>query len=254
MTAKMVVEGVTKRFGDVSALGPCSVQVQPNEFLCVIGPSGCGKTTLLRILAGLVPPDEGRVWVDGEQVRGPRPEMAMVFQHFGLLPWKTVWDNVAYGLRLQGRPKAEIQERVPKFIELMGLRGFEHKYPYQLSGGMQQRVGIARALAVDPEVLLMDEPFGALDAQTREFMQEELLRVWRTQRKTVVFVTHSIDEAILLGDRIVVLSSRPGRVREVLSVDIPRPRSGDRVRGLPRFHELRHRLWELLRAEAEVVR
>jgi ABC-type nitrate/sulfonate/bicarbonate transport system ATPase subunit len=254
VTAKILIEGVTKRFGDVTALGPCSLQVEANEFLCVIGPSGCGKTTLLRILAGLVPPDEGEVWVDGEPVRGPRRQVAMVFQHFGLFPWKTVWDNVAYGLRLQGRPAAEVGEKVPKYIALMGLQGFERKFPYQLSGGMQQRVGIARALAVDPEVLLMDEPFGALDAQTREFMQEELLRVWRVQRKTVVFVTHSIDEAILLGDRVVVMSRRPGRVREVLTVDIPRPRSGDQVRSLPRFHELRHRIWELLREEAEVVR
>ncbi len=253
MTAKIRVDGVVKRFGDVLALGPCTLEVYPNEFLCIIGPSGCGKTTLLRVVDGLIVPEEGSVWIDGQRVTGPRPDVAMVFQHFGLFPWKTVWDNVAYGLRLQGRPKAEVQERVPKFIELMGLRGFEHKYPYQLSGGMQQRVGIARALAVDPEVLLMDEPFGALDAQTRELMQEELLRVWRIHRKTVMFVTHSIDEAILLGDRIVVMSRRPGRVREILSVDIPRPRKADAVRSLPRFLELRQHIWELLRTEVAVA-
>ncbi len=243
MTTRIVADAVVKRFGDVFALGPCSLEVHANEFLCVIGPSGCGKTTLLRILAGLIAPDEGAVRLDGTEVRGPRREVAMVFQHFGLFPWKTVWDNVAYGLRAHGYPESVIRERVPRYIELMGLQGFERKYPYQLSGGMQQRVGIARALAVDPEVLLMDEPFGALDAQTREFMQEELVRIWRLQRKTVVFVTHSIDEAILLGDRIVVLSGRPGRVREDLPVDIPRPRAGERVRALPRFLELHLPPW-----------
>lgn len=248
MTAKMVVEGITKRFGDVSALGPCSVQVQPNEFLCVIGPSGCGKTTLLRVLAGLVPPDEGRVWVDGEEVRGPRPEVAMVFQHFGLFPWKTVWDNVAYGLRVQGRPKAEIQERVPKFIELMGLRGFEHKYPYQLSGGMQQRVGIARALAVDPEVLLMDEPFGALDAQTRALMQELLLQVWEKTHKTILFVTHDIDEAIFLGDRVYVMTARPGRIKEEIPVPLPRPRALEVTTAEP-FMAIKRRVLSLIREE-----
>lgn len=154
---------------------------------------------------------------------------------------------------MQGRSRAEIQDLVPRYIELMGLRGFEHRYPYQLSGGMQQRVGIARALAVDPAVLLMDEPFGALDAQTRELMQEELLRVWRIQRKTGGFVTHSIDEAVLLGDRIVVMSRRPGRVKEILAVDIPRPRRAEVVRGLPRFLELRQHIWDLLRMEVAVA-
>ncbi|MER3459732.1 MAG: nitrate ABC transporter ATP-binding protein [candidate division GAL15 bacterium] len=253
MRAKIRVEGVVKRFGDVLAVGPCSLEVYPNEFLCIIGPSGCGKTTLLRLVDGLILPDEGKVWVDGQQVTFPRPDVAMVFQHFGLFPWKTVWENVAYGLRVQGRSRAEIQDLVPRYIELMGLRGFEHRYPYQLSGGMQQRVGIARALAVDPAVLLMDEPFGALDAQTRELMQEELLRVWRIQRKTVVFVTHSIDEAVLLGDRIVVMSRRPGRVKEILAVDIPRPRRAEVVRGLPRFLELRQHIWDLLRMEVAVA-
>lgn len=249
MTAKIRVDQVVKRFGDVPALGPCTLEVYPNEFLCVIGPSGCGKTTLLRVVAGLIEADEGEVWIDGRRVTKPRRDVAMVFQHFGLFPWKTVWDNVAYGLRMQGRPRSEIEERVPRYIELMGLQGFERKYPYQLSGGMQQRVGIARALAVDPEVLLMDEPFGALDAHTRELMQEELLRVWRVHRKTVIFVTHSIDEAVLLGDRIVVMSRRPGRVREILPVDIPRPRTAEVVRTLPRFLRLRQQVWELLREE-----
>jgi len=242
---KIAVEGVSKSFqrGATLALDACSLQVATNEFLCVIGPSGCGKTTLLRIIDGLLRPDKGRVFIDGKKVNCPRPDVAMVFQHFGLLPWKTVSDNVAYGLRAQGRPETEVKERVREHIELVGLEGFERSYPYQLSGGMQQRVGLARALAVNPTVLLMDEPFGALDAQTRELMQEELLRLWRLQPKTVVFVTHSIDEAIILGDRIVLMTSRPGRITEVLDVDIARPRDPDAVRSSPRYLSLRHHIW-----------
>ncbi len=246
----VAVEGVTKRFGDVvTALDGCSLAVYPHEILCVIGPSGCGKTTLLRIIDGLIRPDAGRVLVDGTEVSGPRPEVAMVFQHFGLLPWKTVYDNVAYGLRVQGRPEREVAAVVPRFIELVGLSGFERTYPYQLSGGMQQRVGLARALAVNPTVLLMDEPFGSLDAQTRELMQEELLRLWRQQPKTMVFVTHSIDEAIILGDRVALMSRRPGRVLEVLAVDIPRPRDPEQVRRSARYLELRQHIWHRLKAE-----
>ncbi len=248
---KIVVDRVSKSFqqGATAALRACSLEVYPNELLCVIGPSGCGKTTLLRIIDGLLRPDTGRVVIEGEEVSAPRPDVSMVFQHFGLFPWKTVHENVAYGLRIQGRPEEEIRRRVHDHIVLVGLVGFEHSYPYQLSGGMQQRVGLARALSVNPTVLLMDEPFGSLDAQTREIMQEELLRLWRMQPKTLVFVTHSIDEAIILGDRVALMSSRPGSVKEVLEVDIPRPRDPDAVRSSSRYLELRHHVWRQLKLE-----
>lgn len=248
---KIVIDQVSKHFqeGAMAALDACSLQVDANELLCLIGPSGCGKTTLLRIVDGLLLPDAGRVLIEGAEVSGPRHDVAMVFQHFGLFPWKTVYDNVAYGLRVHGRPQDEVDAAVPRYIDLIGLRGFERSYPYQLSGGMQQRVGLARALAVDPTVLLMDEPFGSLDAQTRELMQEELLRLWRIQPKTLVFVTHSIDEAIILGDRVALMSSRPGSVKEVIAVEIPRPRDPEAVRGSSRYHDLRRHLWDRLRTE-----
>jgi len=246
---KIAVDGVSKSFqqGATPALGACSLSVFTNEFLCVIGPSGCGKTTLLRIIDGLLRPDSGRVLIDGVEMTRPRPDVTMVFQHFGLFPWKTVYENVAYGLRTQGQPDREIRLRVANAIELVGLVGFEQSYPYQLSGGMQQRVGLARALAVNPTVLLMDEPFGSLDAQTRELMQEELLRLWRLQPKTLVFVTHSIDEAIILGDRVVLMTSRPGKITDVLDVNIPRPRDPDAVRSSPRYLSLRHHIWQELK-------
>lgn len=247
----VLVDSVSKNFWrrGTAALQACSLMVPSNEILCVIGPSGCGKTTLLRIVDGLIPVDSGRILIDGTEVAAPRPDVAMVFQHVGLLPWKTVSDNVAYGLRLQGRPDAEVGALVPRFIELVGLGGFESAYPYQLSGGMQQRVGLARALAVNPTVLLMDEPFGSLDAQTRELMQEELLRVWRSQPKTMIFVTHSIDEAIILGSQIALMTRRPGRIKEVLDVNIPRPRDPEAVRRSPRYLELREHIWHQLKVE-----
>lgn len=242
---------VGKSFGAqrTEALRSCSLDVPANEILCVIGPSGCGKTTLLRIVDGLIRADHGQVLINETEVTAPRPDVAMVFQHFGLLPWKTVYDNVAYGLRVQGRAEGELTDAVPRYIELVGLRGFERNYPYQLSGGMQQRVGLARALAVDPEVLLMDEPFGSLDAQTRELMQEELLRVWRRQPKTMMFVTHSIDEAVILGDRVALMTRRPGRVKEVIEVGISRPRDPEAVRRSARYLELREHIWHQLKIE-----
>ncbi|HEX6513551.1 MAG TPA: ABC transporter ATP-binding protein, partial [Chloroflexota bacterium] len=208
-SVKMRVERATRAFsgGSVVAFQELDLDVVANQTLCVVGPSGCGKTTLLRCLAGLLPPTTGRVLLDGQPVTEPSPRLAMVFQHFGLFPWKTVLDNIAYGLKLKGVPRSEWSDRVRPYIELVGLSGFEHMYPYQLSGGMQQRAGLVRALAVNPQVLLMDEPFGALDAQTRELLQEELLRIIERERKTMVFITHSIDEAIVLGDRIVVLTA-----------------------------------------------
>jgi NitT/TauT family transport system ATP-binding protein len=247
----IVVDRVSKRFrqGAGAALQDCSLEVRPSEVLCIIGPSGCGKTTLLRIIDGLLRPDGGRVLFDGVEISAPRRDLAMVFQHFGLFPWKTVYDNVAYGLRVHGRPDPEIRATVSHYTHLVGLEGFERHYPYQLSGGMQQRVGLARAFAVNPSVLLMDEPFGALDAQTREVMQEELLRLWRIQRKTLVFVTHSIDEAIILGDRVAVVTHRPGRIKELIDVGLPRPRDPEGVRGSPRYTSLRRYIWDQLRPE-----
>jgi len=212
----------------------------------IVGPSGCGKTTLLRCIDGLIPYDEGEILVEGERVTEPREGVAMVFQHFGLFPWKTVFDNVAYGLSLKGIAEAEIAARVPEYIALVGLAGFEHAYPYQLSGGMQQRCGLARALAVQPSILLMDEPFAAVDAQTREILQLELLRIWESRPTTMVFVTHSIPEAVFLSSRVVVMSSRPGRITRLVDVDLPRPR-GVETRESRRYFELVTEVREALR-------
>ncbi len=254
MDAAIAVENATKVFleGTVVAFRQLNLTVTRDEVLCVVGPSGCGKTTLLRSIGGLTPLSSGSILVQGKRVTGPPEGVATVFQHFGLLPWKTVYDNAAFGLAMVGAPRAVIQERVGHYLSLVGLDGFQRHYPYQLSGGMQQRVGLVRALALNPSVLLMDEPFAALDAQTREVLQEELLRLMQRpdERKTVVFITHSIDEAILLGDRIAVLSSRPGRVREMLDVPFARPRDVSAVRADPRFAELREHIWSELRPEA----
>ena len=248
---KIQIDNAGKTFldGSVVAFRNLSLAVQPNEVLCIVGPSGCGKPTLLRCIDGLIPLSEGRILIDGQAVRSPSEQVAVVFQHFGLFPWKTVYDNVAYGLRLRGASREELAA-VGEYIRIVGLEGFEGRYPYQLSGGMQQRVGLARALAVRPSVLLMDEPFASVDAQTREILQEELLRIWERERQTMVFITHSIDEAILLGDRVVIMSARPGRVKETLDVPFPRPRDLEAVRALPAFAELRSHIWEQLRQQA----
>lgn len=251
--AKIVIRNLTKTYsgGAVVALQDINLDIAANESLCVLGPSGCGKTTLLRITDCLIGRDRGEVLIDGDAVTRPRPDVAVVFQHFGLFPWKRLEENIAYGLELRGKSRDEISEIVEHYIALIGLKGFEKSYPHQLSGGMQQRAGLARAMAINPSVLLMDEPFGALDAQTRELMQEELLRILESERKTMLFVTHSIDEAIVLGDRIVVMSCRPGRIREIFSVDIPRPRKILSVRAHPRYIELRNSIWEILKSEQE---
>jgi NitT/TauT family transport system ATP-binding protein len=250
---KIVIRNLTKTYsaGEVVALQDINLEVEPYESICILGPSGCGKTTLLRILDCLIPRDRGEIFMAGEQICRPRPDVAMVFQHFGLFPWKRLDENIAYGLELRRCPKQEMTATVARYIELMGLKGFEKSYPHQLSGGMQQRAGLARALAINPSLLLMDEPFGSLDAQTREMMQEELLRVLETEKKTMIFVTHSIDEAILLGDRIVMMSRRPGRIREIIPVDIPRPRKIISVRANPRYIDLRTRLWEMLKQDLD---
>lgn len=245
----IVVSGAGKRFGELAVFRDVDLQVGEREVLAIIGPSGCGKTTLLRCMNGLIPLSEGEIRIEGQPVAAPRDGVAMVFQHFGLFPWKTVFQNVAYGLRLAGATRAELAERVPKFIKLVGLNGFESYYPYQISGGMQQRCGLARALSVEPRVLLMDEPFGAVDAQTREILQLELLRIWEQSRTTMVFVTHAIEEAVLMGDRVLVMKGRPSRVHEVVEVDLPRPRDRTTLL-LPRFAELREHVWSTLMAEA----
>ncbi len=250
MSERIVVEGAGKRYGALTVFEDLALSVRDRETVCILGPSGCGKTTLLRTMHGLIPLDDGRVLIDGTAVTAPRRNVAMVFQHFGLMPWKRVRSNVAYGVELAGLSGGECRDRVARYIDMVGLLGFEDHYPYQLSGGMQQRVGLARALALEPDILLMDEPFGSLDAQTREIMQDELLRIHRLVPHTTVFITHSIEEAIALGDRVVVLSARPGQVREIIAIGIPRPRTVDDVVKHPRFVELRDRCWRLLRERA----
>jgi NitT/TauT family transport system ATP-binding protein len=226
---KLEVDHVSKRFAvdqgeGVEALHDVSLGVGEGEFVCLLGPSGCGKTTLLRIIAGLETPTEGEVRVDGVPVTGPTPRLGMIFQDYSLYPWRRVLDNIAFGLELAGVERAERLGKAREYLDLVGLEGFADSFPYEHSGGMRQRVAVARALATDPAVVLMDEPFGALDAQTRNAMQRELLEIWTKTRKTVLFVTHSVDEAVFLADRIVVLTARPGRVREVVDVCEPRPR------------------------------
>jgi NitT/TauT family transport system ATP-binding protein len=253
----IVARNASKMFldGAVVAFRQLELHVRDQEILCIVGPSGCGKTTFLRCIAGLTDLTGGQLLVGGRPVAGPPEGVAMVFQHFGLLPWKTVYDNAAFGLAMQHAPATHIKERVGHYLELVGLAGFERHYPYQLSGGMQQRVGLVRALAIDPAIMLMDEPFAALDAQTREILQEELLRVMQRpdERKTMVFITHSIDEAILLGDRIAVMSARPGRIQDMLDVPFARPRDGNALRADPRFAELRAHIWNELQAPQREV-
>jgi NitT/TauT family transport system ATP-binding protein len=248
-TPRIRLRGLGKHYGALEVFRDVNLEVGDREIVAIVGPSGCGKTTLLRCIDGLMPVDVGEIRVDDEQVTQPIAGMAMVFQHFGLFPWKTVFDNVSYGLRMAGVGKAEVARRVPYFIKLVGLEGFEKAYPYQMSGGMQQRCGLARALAVEPRVLLMDEPFAAVDAQTREILQFELLRIWEQRPTTMIFVTHSIEEAVLMGDRVVVLKGRPSSIHEVIDIDLPHPRTRQTLRE-PRFAELRERVWGTLMTEA----
>jgi NitT/TauT family transport system ATP-binding protein len=244
------IDRAVKEFGALRVFQDIQLEIGEREIVSVVGPSGCGKTTLLRCIDGLVPLTGGEIRVDGKKVVGPPKGVAVVFQHFGLFPWKTVYENVAYGLRLAKAPKERIAEAVARHIEMVGLKGFEKAYPYQLSGGMQQRTGLARALATDPHVLLMDEPFAAIDAQTREILQFELLRIWESRPMSMVFVTHSIEEAVLMGDRVVVLRGRPSSIHEVIETGLPRPRTRD-VFSSPRFNEVREQVWSLLMHEAE---
>ena len=253
MSIAIEIRGLHKTFEGrstpVQALRDVSLAIEENEFITVVGPSGCGKTTLLRILAGLVGWDSGDVLVQGKSVSGPGPERSMVFQSFALLPWSSVLSNVAFGLELRGVPKLEREEKARELIDLMGLSGFASAMPFELSGGMQQRVGLARALAVGPQILLMDEPFSAVDEQTRRLLQEELLRIWESRRTTVIFVTHSIDEAVMMADRVVLMSARPGRIQEVIPVPLSRPRSDYIVtpEGAQQLGVISARLWQELR-------
>jgi len=232
----------------VTALKDFNVVVGEGEFVSIVGPSGCGKSTFLNVLLGLIPPVSGEMAIHGKKVSGPGRDRAMVFQEFGLLPWRTVMGNVELGLELQGMAQNERRAVCQKLIEMAGLSGFESHYPHELSGGMKQRVGIARALATDPEVLLMDEPFAALDAQTRDIMQAELLRIWQEAKKTVLFVTHQIEEAVYLSDRVVVMTKRPGRTKKVIDIPLPRPRDYE-MRVTQQFNDLKLAIWNELKDE-----
>jgi NitT/TauT family transport system ATP-binding protein len=234
---------------DVLALDSFSAAIAEGEFICIVGPSGCGKTTFLNAVAGAVKVTSGTLTLNGHAIHGPSRERAMVFQQPYLLPWRSVRGNVGYGLELQRVDRRVIRDRADQFIRLVGLEGYEEFYPAQLSGGMQQRANLARALVVDPEILLLDEPFAALDAQTREFMQMELLNIWAKARKTALFVTHQIDEAIYLADRVFVMSARPGRILDLVTIDIPRPRALD-VKTTPEFLGYQERIWNYVSAEA----
>jgi len=249
----LVLDSVSVVLGGALVLDRVSITVVEREFVCVIGTSGGGKTTLLRVIAGLIPALSGTVSLAGTPVRAPTPRTAMVFQHFGLFPWKTVRANVAYGLEVQG--KREALGRVQRLLDAFHLGDAAEQYPAQLSGGMRQRVGIARALAVEPELLLLDEPFSSVDALTRERLQNEVLQLWdRNQRMTALLVTHDIDEAIVLADRVIVIAGPPGHVRTELAIDLPRPRNAQEVRSHPEYRKLRKQLWESLESDRQSER
>jgi NitT/TauT family transport system ATP-binding protein len=255
--SKLEIEHLTKRYyverdgRQVLALSDVSLSVTEGDFMAIVGPSGCGKTTLLNIVAGLIQYDMGTVAIDGRRIDGPGIDRSVVFQHASLLPWRTVAGNVRYGMEMQKRfDAAAMRDRTEHFIELVGLAGFERHYPSELSGGMQQRVNLARALASDPVVLLMDEPFAALDAQTREHMQAELLKIWSQARKTVLFITHQINEAVYLADRVAVMSARPGRVKSVFEVPFERPRPLSLKRE-QRFLQIEDQIWQLVEEKPE---
>ena len=252
--SELSIQGVSRTFTTArgqatQALLPVDFHVADNDFVTILGPSGCGKSTMLRIVAGLDHPTAGRVLLDGQPVQGPGADRGMVFQSYTLFPWLTIEQNIRFGLRERGMPESAQKERAAYFIAKVGLRGFEQHYPKQLSGGMQQRTAIARALANDPKILLMDEPFGALDNQTRVLMQELLLSIWEAERKTVMFVTHDIDEAIFMANRVAVFSARPGRIKTEIAVDLPHPRHYT-IKTSPEFMELKARLTEEIRAES----
>ncbi|MDP4127635.1 MAG: ABC transporter ATP-binding protein [Bacillota bacterium] len=252
MDHKLVIDQVGKVFstkgGEMVALDRTSFKVKEGEFITILGPSGCGKSTILRIVAGLEEPSSGKVYLDGHEVKGPGSDRGMVFQSYTLYPWLTVEDNIAFGLKLKGTSRKQCKDVAQHYLELIGLNGFEKHYPIQLSGGMKQRVAIARALANDPEILLMDEPFGALDAQTRSIMQEILLKVWEESKKTILFITHDVEESIFLADSVYVMTARPGRLKENIPVNLPRPRDYN-IKSSSEFLNLKARLLDLIREE-----
>ena len=253
LTPKVVIKDVKKiyegRNGPVVALNGANLEIRDNEFICVVGPSGCGKSTLLNILAGLLEPTSGEVLVDGKPVEGTSVDRGVVFQQYALFPWLTVKKNVEFGLKLRkDLTKEQRDEIAMKYIKMVGLEKFVNAYPKELSGGMKQRVAIARAYAVNPSLLLMDEPFGALDAQTRTQLQTELLKTWEEEQKTCFFITHDVEEAILLATKVVVMSARPGRIKEVIDIDIPYPRDQE-SKMLPRFTELKNYIWGMVYKE-----
>src|SRR5665648_4212 len=252
MEHKLVIDQVGKVFnskgGEMVALDRTSFKVKEGEFITILGPSGCGKSTILRIVAGLEEPSSGHVYLDGHEVKGPGPDRGMVFQSYTLYPWLNVEDNITFGLKLKGTSQKQCREMARHYLELIGLNGFEKHYPIQLSGGMKQRVAIARALANDPEILLMDEPFGALDAQTRSIMQEILLKAWDESKKTILFITHDVEESIFLADSVYVMTARPGCLKENIPVNLPRPRDYS-IKNSTEFLSLKTRLLDLIREE-----
>lgn len=262
MTAKISIQNVQKSFRikrnlnhlkedsqPLSALQNINLEVKQGEFMVIVGPSGCGKSTLLDLLAGLTKPNSGQILLDGKPISGPNLDRGIVFQQYALFPWKTALGNVEFGLEAKGVGRKERKRIALEFIQLVGLSGFENRYPHELSGGMKQRVAIARSLAYDPEVLLMDEPFAALDAQTRETLQSELLRIWEATKKTIIFITHGIEEAVYLGQRVAVMTSRPGRIKQIIDIPFQSRRSEEDLRSNPEFVKIRHEIWELLKDE-----
>ena len=256
-SVKVKIDHVEKIFdtkkGPMVALNGVDLDIKENEFICVVGPSGCGKSTLLNIIAGLLPATSGAVYVDGKKVEGTGTERGVVFQQYALFPWLTVIKNVMFGLKLKGMSNEEARETAMKYLKKVGLEEFADSYPKELSGGMKLRVAIARAYAVQPEVLLMDEPFGALDAQTRTQLQSELLLTWENERKTCFFITHDVEEAIILATRVVIMSARPGRIRDIVDIDIPYPRDQE-TKMSPRFMELKNYIWKQVYQEYLEVR
>ncbi len=254
---KVKIDHVVKKFqgrnGEITALNGVDLDIKENEFVCVVGPSGCGKSTLLNIIGGLDKPTEGKVTIDGEEVDGPSPEHGIVFQQYALFPWLTVEKNIQFGLKLQGKTPEEREAITQKYLKVVGLEKFAKSYPKELSGGMKQRVAIARAYAVNPKVLLMDEPFGALDAQTRVQLQTELLKTWEEEQKTCFFITHDVEEAIVLAQRVIIMSARPSRVKDIVEIDIPYPRD-QATKMSPRFLELKNRIWSQVYEEYLAVR
>lgn len=240
-----------KKTTEFEAIKQLDLTVKQGEFLAIVGPSGCGKSTFLDMIAGLAKPSSGEIFIDGKLIKGPALDRGIVMQGYALFPWRTVRKNVEFGLEIKNVPKQDRGQISQKYIEMVGLKNFADRYPHELSGGMKQRVAIARALAYDPEVLLMDEPFAAVDAQTRETLQEELLRIWEQTKKTIVFVTHGIDEAVFLADRVAVMSSHPGTIKDIVTINLPRPRDG--IRSSADFGWIRHKIWELLQNDAVTV-